>query len=116
MNANRMAPVFAQNQNSGSNQLCTIGRRKMPAKTRNTIPNAGNVYLSIFRAGLAAWYRAVRPAITKITLGRRFDPYCAGQRGSQPPRNSSVAMELTVTMFRYSAMKKEANFMLLYST
>src|SRR5579862_9715201 len=55
------------------------------------------------------------PAAPKINGGTREDPYSAGQGAIQPPRNSSVAMELTVIMLAYSAMKKLANFMLLYS-
>src|SRR5580704_10811599 len=46
----------------------------------------------------------------------KFEPNVAGQRGCQPPRKRSVAMQQTVTMLAYSAMKKPANVMLLYST
>src|ERR1700719_2906800 len=46
----------------------------------------------------------------------KFEPSEAGQSGCQPPRKRSVATEQTVTMLAYSAMKKAANVMLLYST
>ena len=56
------------------------------------------------------------PASAKISDGhearavlRRATAAC------QPPRNSSVAIALTVIMLAYSAMKNAANFMLLYS-
>ena len=111
-----MAPVLAQNQKSGISQLCTIGRANTAASTRKITPNPVSVYLSSFRAGCAPWYSAVRPAMMKIALGTNREPYSAGQGASQPPRKSSVAIELTVTIFRYSAMKNAANFMLLYST
>src|SRR5579871_4396996 len=50
-----------------------------------------------------------------MITGTAFE-YGAGNRGVQPPRNKSVATQATVTMLAYSAMKKDANFMLLYST
>src|SRR5579872_561899 len=42
---------------------------------------------------------------------------CGGPKTGpcQPPRNTSVATQLTVTMFTYSARKNIANFMELYS-
>src|SRR5579871_4551830 len=55
------------------------------------------------------------PAKTKIKEGTKFEPADAGQSGSHPPRNSVVVMAQTVTILEYSAMKKAANFMLLYS-
>ncbi len=39
----------------------------------------------------------------------------AGHSGSHPPRNSVVAIDVTVIMFAYSAMKNPANFIELYS-
>ena len=50
-----------------------------------------------------------------MKVGTRLDPYAAGHGAIQPPRKSSVARALTVIMLEYSAMKKLANFMLLYS-
>src|ERR1022692_4955820 len=56
------------------------------------------------------------PEMNKIKGATRFEPYASGHSGCQPPRKSSVAIEQTVTMFAYSAMKNAANDMLLYST
>src|SRR5438067_11406465 len=53
--------------------------------------------------------------MAKISDGTNLDPYSGGNSGCQPPRNRSVATQETVTMFAYSAMKNEANFMLEYS-
>src|ERR1035438_3282558 len=53
--------------------------------------------------------------MAKITVGTRFAPQATGHGAIQPPRKSSVAMALTVIILAYSAMKKLANFMLLYS-
>src|SRR5579862_478295 len=50
-----------------------------------------------------------------MSVGMNLDPYSAGNNGCQPPRNSRVATQETVTMLAYSAMKNEANFMLEYS-
>src|SRR5947209_18260525 len=50
-----------------------------------------------------------------ISTGTRFDPYCAGQSGVHPPRNSTVAIAETVTILAYSAIKNEANFIDEYS-
>src|SRR5882757_3185564 len=58
----------------------------------------------------------INPAPAMIRGARKSEPNEAGQSGCQPPRNSSVATEQTVTMLAYSAMKKEANVMLEYST
>src|SRR5437773_1107132 len=115
MKVNKIAPVLAQNQNSGISHPCTIGSRNTAAINRNTRPNAVRDKWSRRRAGCAAWYSATTPASAKIKLGARLDPYRAGQGAIHPPRNSSVAMALTVTMLAYSAIKNEANFMLLYS-
>src|SRR5437868_10446336 len=49
------------------------------------------------------------------TTGATQFEYGAGKSGCQPPRNSNVATHVIVIMFAYSDMKKEANFMLLYS-
>src|ERR1700722_18934951 len=57
---------------------------------------------------------AIRPAMTKITTGMKFESG-AGRMGCQPPRNKSVATQQTATMWAYSAIKNDANFMLLYS-
>src|ERR1700678_2065197 len=51
----------------------------------------------------------------QITDGTRLEPYLTGHGAIHPPKNSMVAMALTVTMLAYSAMKNDANFMLLYS-
>src|SRR5258708_2204116 len=51
----------------------------------------------------------------KISEGMNFEPYSAGNIGCQPPRNSKTATQETVIMLAYSAMKKDANFMLEYS-
>src|SRR5690242_6871487 len=53
--------------------------------------------------------------MAKITDGTKFDPHCGGKVGCQPPRKSTVVMDDTVIILAYSAMKKAANFMLLYS-
>src|SRR6202034_2302511 len=51
----------------------------------------------------------------KISGARKLDPYATGHNGCQPPKNSSVAMQETVIMLAYSAMKKAAKVMLEYS-
>src|SRR5580658_9389571 len=51
----------------------------------------------------------------QIADGTRLDPYLTGHGAIHPPRNNIVAMALTVIMLAYSAMKNDANFMLLYS-
>src|ERR1700744_6294433 len=56
------------------------------------------------------------PEIKRISGAAKFEPYSTGHKGCHPPRKSSVAMEQTVTMLAYSAMKNAANVMLLYST
>src|SRR5579864_8731407 len=56
------------------------------------------------------------PEMNKIRGATKFEPYASGHSGCQPPRKSKVAIEQTVTMFAYSAMKNAANDMLLYST
>src|SRR5580698_10287565 len=56
------------------------------------------------------------PDTNKINGATKFEPYSTGHKGCQPPRNSSVAMQQTVTMLAYSAMKNDAKVMLLYST
>src|SRR4051795_12213132 len=55
------------------------------------------------------------PEITNRSTGTIHDPYSVGQSACQPPRNSSVAIEVSVTMFAYSAMKKAAKLIELYS-
>src|SRR6266849_3747024 len=51
----------------------------------------------------------------KISDGTYAEPNSDGNSGCQPPRNSSVATQETVTMLAYSAMKNAANFILEYS-
>src|SRR5438874_6167814 len=51
---------------------------------------------------------------TKTAVATQLE-YGAGNSGCQPPRNSNVATHVMVTMLAYSDMKKQANFMLLYS-
>src|SRR6266404_3839700 len=55
------------------------------------------------------------PRAAKTITGTKFE-YGAGNAGVHPPRNNSVATHVTVSMLAYSAMKKAANVMLLYST
>src|SRR5580658_5551039 len=56
------------------------------------------------------------PATANMAGATKLEPYSAGHRGCQPPKKSSVATQHTVTMLEYSAMKKPAKLMLLYST
>src|ERR1700722_15109983 len=56
------------------------------------------------------------PVTNRISGAAKFEPYATGHNGCQPPRKSSVAMQQTVTILAYSAMKNDANVMLLYST
>src|SRR5580698_5590839 len=56
------------------------------------------------------------PATKRINGAAKFEPYASGHNGCQPPRNKRVAMEQTVSMLAYSAMKNAAKVMLLYST
>src|SRR6266567_1398921 len=77
-------------------------------------PASGSERLSFGRTGLIPKYSATSPASANTTTGTQFDQG-AGNRGVQPPRNSSVATHVTVIMLQYSAMKNDANFMLLYS-
>src|SRR5437868_6460371 len=116
MNTNRMMPTFDANQNSGSRIGCTGGSRNSPAAPKNSTPNTGSVIRSKGRAGLAAWKKHSTALAAKITTGISPEPYCCGKIGCQPPRNRRVATQETVTMLAYSAMKKDANFMLEYST
>src|SRR4249920_3600986 len=51
-----------------------------------------------------------------ISGAMKLEQSDSGNKGAQPPRKRIVATEQTVTMFAYSAMKKAANDMLLYST
>src|ERR1700729_1272815 len=51
----------------------------------------------------------------QITDGTRLEPYWTGHGAIHPPRNRILALALAVTMLAYSAMKNDANFMLLYS-
>src|SRR5689334_1726453 len=115
MKTNKIARTLPQNQKRGSRIGWRIGTRNIPAMPKKITPNTGSVYLSNGRAGLAAWKKQIRPLRPKISVGRKPDPYCTGHRGCQPPRKSSVATQETVTMFAYSAMKNDANFMLEYS-
>src|SRR5579862_1271626 len=116
MNTNRMMSTFAENQNSGNRINCTGGTKKIPARPRNSTPNTGSVIRSKGRAGFAAWKKQSNALAPKIATGIRPEPYFSGKIGCQPPRNRSVAMQETVTMLAYSAMKNDANFMLAYST
>src|SRR6476661_2714993 len=55
------------------------------------------------------------PAASRKTItGTKFESG-AGNNGCQPPRYNNVATQVMVTMLAYSDMKKQANFMLLYS-
>ena len=75
----------------------------------------GSVMRSNGRAGFSPWKIEMIPAATKSNTGMSHDPYACGKSGCQPPRNSSVATEVIVIMFAYSAMKKAAKLMELYS-
>src|SRR5579863_10683450 len=57
---------------------------------------------------------ATSPAMMNSTVGTKLENG-AGNSGCHPPKNNKVATQQTVTMLAYSAMKNEANFMLLYS-
>src|ERR1035438_7562750 len=120
MYTNKTVSTFAQNQNSGIKAAPTAGTRKMAAikiaaSPNETRPTTGRGKRSTRRAGRAACKKLINPAPTKISGGIRFEPYAAGKMGCQPPRNSSVATQETVTMLQYSAIKNAANFMLPYS-
>src|SRR5579863_2009781 len=115
MNTNRMMPTFAANQNSGSKIGCSMGTRKIPAIPRNSTPNTGNVIRSNGRAGRAACEKHTSALAANINVGKKPEPNFSGHNGCHPPRNSSVATQETVTMLAYSAIKKDANFMLEYS-
>ena len=79
-------------------------------------PNTGSVIAVAPPRRMQAVIEAPpRRPVPKIAAGTKFEPYAAGNSGCHPPRNSTVAMQHTVIMLAYSAMKKEANFMLLYS-
>src|ERR1017187_7613856 len=54
------------------------------------------------------WYRAIRPAHPKTATGTTLEPYFAGHGAAHPPKNSRTAMQLTVIMLEYSAMKNDA--------
>src|SRR5580658_4975819 len=56
------------------------------------------------------------PEAKRINGAAKSEPYASGHKGCQPPRNKRVAMEQTVIMLAYSAMKNAAKVMLLYST
>src|ERR1700733_4383964 len=56
------------------------------------------------------------PEAKRIRGAAKSEPYASGHKGCQPPRNRSVAMEQTVIMLAYSAIKNAAKVMLLYST
>src|ERR1035438_9247657 len=58
----------------------------------------------------------ISPEPAKMAGATKSEPHLAGQSGCQPPRNKIVATQQTVTMLEYSAMKKPAKLMLLYST
>src|ERR1039457_660984 len=78
------------------------------------MPAIGSERLSLARTGLIPKYSATSPASANTATGTQFDQG-AGNGGVQPPRKSSVATQVTVIMLQYSAMKNDANFMLLYS-
>ena len=112
-----MPPVLAQNQNSGSSHCCTMGSRKTAGDDQeNHTERREGELVAIAEMRLHAMeQRDQRRQRRKSTTGTKLEPYFAGHGATQPPRNSSVAMQLTVIMLAYSAMKNEANFMLLYS-
>src|SRR3954451_9631623 len=78
-------------------------------------PATGSVNRSNGRAGFKPWNTEIAAAPRNRTTGTSHDPYSAGHRGCHPPRNSSVATEVIVTMFAYSAIKKAAKLIELYS-
>src|SRR5882672_7557201 len=110
-----MSKALAENQMIGISGSATAGIRKRPAKPKNTIPTTGSVNRSSGRAGLAACKKHSKPAPAIASDGKKLEPYSAGNGGCQPPKNSSVATQETVTMLQYSAMKNAANFILPYS-
>src|SRR5271154_6735825 len=116
---NRIPRTLAKNQNSAIKMVWTTGTRnemaKSKAKPSEITPTAGNVNLSIRRAGAVPAIRSNNPGAAKSTTGTAVE-HGAGNSGGHPPRNSSVATQETVIMLAYSAMKNEANFMLPYST
>src|SRR5438105_3716044 len=105
-------PTLAQNQNSAIRMVCSIGTMpettKIAAIPRNTSAVTGSEYLSLGRAGFSPAYRATSPPSTN-TIGAIQLDHGAGNSGVQPPRNSSVATQVTVIMLQYSAMKNDAN-------
>src|SRR6185369_14420519 len=115
MYTNKMTSAFAENQMMGISGSATAGIRNTPANAKNATPTTGSVKRSSGRAGLMAWRKQSIPAPAITSDGRKLEPYCAGNGGCQPPRNSSVATQEIVTMLQYSAMKNAANFMLPYS-
>ena len=112
-----MKPVLAQNQNSGSSQLCTIGSRNTPAMTRKMTPNTGQRELVALPRRVAGRDRArSAPATAKISGGHEVRAVLRRARApSSRPETAASPSQLTVIMLAYSAMKNAANFMLLYS-
>src|SRR5438270_480103 len=98
-----MKQAFAENQMMGISGAETAGIRISPARAKNTTPNTGSVSRSNGLAGLAACRKLKMPAPTRISEGKKLEPYCAGNGGCHPPRNRSVATQETVTMLAYSA-------------
>src|SRR5271154_5471228 len=58
----------------------------------------------------------IAPDPANMSGATKFEPSASGNNGCHPPRNNNVATQHTVTMLEYSAMKKAAKLMLLYST
>jgi len=115
MKQNSRIPVLAANQKRGARAARAWGIRKIAARIQNTAAMTGRVLRSRGRAGCVPWYKARAPARKKSPAGARWEPNSAGQAGCHPPRNRMVASAHPVIMLAYSAMKKAANFMLLYS-
>ena len=117
MKTNRMKPVLAANQNSGSSTACSKRNQEQPRPAKKMTPNAGSVISVAAAAPDAARDTGrSRPAISEDQRRQRSSSRTPPATAAcQPPRNSSVAIEQTVIMLAYSAMKNAANFMLLYS-
>jgi hypothetical protein len=56
-----------------------------------------------------------QPRSAKITAGHQARPVLRRPRRHPAAQEQQVAIALTVIMLAYSAMKNDANFMLLYS-
>src|SRR5581483_4698970 len=101
-------PALAANQNMGTSTVCRTGTAPNAARTRKAIAKIGKVNRSRLRAGCTAWEKHQTAAKIRTMAGTQLE-YGAGNRGCQPPRNSSVATHVMVTMLAYSDMKKQAN-------